>query len=131
AAWLASFPSATVMRLNPLGSTDAVELANALSCEGQLAPEAAAALAGRAGGNPLHLRELIGMLRARGELIETSEGLQLAGNVSLPPSLQAILAARLDALGAEEKVCLQHVTVLGDAATADQVEALGLPDAGR
>ena len=130
-AWLASFQSATVLRLNPLGSTDAVELANALSCEGRLAPDAAIALAGRAGGNPLHLRELIGMLRARGELVETPDGLQLAGNVSVPPSLQAILAARLDALGVDEKLCLQHVAVLGDCASTEQVESLGLPAAGQ
>jgi class 3 adenylate cyclase/tetratricopeptide (TPR) repeat protein len=130
-AWLASFPSATVMRLNPLGATDAVELANALACESRLTESAAAVLAGRAGGNPLHLRELIGMLKARGELIETPAGFELAGNVSLPPSLHAILAARLDALAPEEKLGLQHVAVLGDAATSAQVEALGQPDAMR
>ncbi|MHB8669696.1 MAG: adenylate/guanylate cyclase domain-containing protein [Acidimicrobiales bacterium] len=131
--WLAHFPSATTVRLDPLASTDATVLAQALVTEGCLAPAAADALVLRAGGNPLHLRELVAMVRSRGGLVPAAEEgrWELAGDLSLPPSLHAILAARLDALAPAEKQCVQMVAVLGDSASAAQLEALGVADGAR
>ena len=48
---------------------------------------------------------------------------------SVPATLQALLAARLDALDPVHKLAVQHVAVIGEAATAEQVSALGTLEA--
>ena len=53
--WLGHFPSASTVRVSPLGRGDATALANALVPERPLGPSAAAALVDRAGGNPLYV----------------------------------------------------------------------------
>lgn len=129
--WLARFPSATTVRLDPLAPTEAAALAQALVAEGCLGPAAVDALVLRAGGNPLHLRELVAMVRSQGGLAPGAEDgrWELAGDLALPPSLHAILAARLDALAPSEKHCVQMVAVLGDSASLAQLEALGVAEA--
>jgi class 3 adenylate cyclase len=128
--WLSSFPSATTVRLSPLGTNDARALADALVPDLPLGAEAAASLVERSGGNPLYLRELVNVVRAQGGLVAKEGEHDLAGGVALPPSLRAVLAARLDALPVDDKAALQHVAVLGDAAREDHVHALGLENAG-
>jgi class 3 adenylate cyclase/tetratricopeptide (TPR) repeat protein len=125
--WLARFPAASTVRVSPLGRSEATALANALVAERPLGPAAAATLVDRTGGNPLYVRELMAMVQHRGGLVADDGHYELATGLALPPSLQAILAARLDALGPAEKAALQHVAVLGDGATDAQVAHLGLP----
>ena len=127
--WLGHFPSASTVRVSPLGRDEATALANALVPERPLGPSAAAALVDRAGGNPLYVRELIAMVHHQGGLVADNGHYELAAGLALPPSLHAILAARLDALGATEKTAVQHVAVLGNGATDAQVERLGLVEA--
>jgi tetratricopeptide (TPR) repeat protein len=129
--WLGRFPVASTVRVSPLGRGDATALANALIPERPLGPAAAATLVDRAGGNPLYVRELMAMVRHHDGLVVDDGHYELAAGLSLPPSLQAILAARLDALGAAEKAALQHVAVIGNGATEAQVEQLGLAEADR
>jgi class 3 adenylate cyclase len=128
--WLSRFPSASTVRVSPLGRGDATALANALVPDRPLGPSAAAALVDRAGGNPLYVRELIAMVQHQGGLVADDGHYELAAGLALPPSLQAILAARLDALGATEKIAVQHVAVLGNGATDAQVEHLGPAEVG-
>jgi class 3 adenylate cyclase len=120
AAWLSAFAAATVVRLEPLGAADATALATALVPLNPLDPGDVAAAVERSAGNPLYLRELVAMA-----------GTVRGGTAGLPPTLQAILAARLDALDPTEKVALQHVAVIGAAATLEQVEGLGPPGVSR
>jgi predicted ATPase len=54
-----------------------------------------------AGGNPLYLEQLIAFLREGG----TSD--------AVPPSLEALIASRLDLLDAEEQDLLQRAAVVG------------------
>src|SRR4029077_10141681 len=63
--WLAAFTGATTLRLDPLAPADAAALATALAREVPLAADAAELLAAQAGGNPLPLRELVRLVRAR------------------------------------------------------------------
>jgi class 3 adenylate cyclase/tetratricopeptide (TPR) repeat protein len=127
--WLGRFPAATSVRLAPLRRADAATLAAAFVPEMPLADEAAAFLAERAGGNPLYLRELVGMAQARGLFVDDGGCFRLAAHEAIPATLQAILAARLDALEPRQKLCLQHVAVLGEAATPERVAQLGSPQA--
>jgi tetratricopeptide (TPR) repeat protein len=124
--WLDCFRLATTVRLEPLSPADSATMVEALA-RGALPPATVAALAVRGGGNPLHLRELVAMVRGhpgQGETQRAGAGDPFAG-LGLPPTLQAILAARLDALPPVYKQCLQNVAVLGELATEDQVRVLG------
>jgi class 3 adenylate cyclase/tetratricopeptide (TPR) repeat protein len=123
--WLARFPDATSVRLAPLRRADAATLAGAFVPEMPLATEAAEFLAERAGGNPLYLRELVAMALTRGLFVEAGGCYRLAAHEAIPATLQAMLAARLDALEPRQKLGLQHVAVLGEAATAERVAQLG------
>ena len=111
--WLGRFPAATTLRLAPLGQADAVSLAGAFVGDKPLAPEAANFLVERAGGNPLYLRELARMARAGGCLVDDGDCYRLDSAASVPATLQALLAARLDAVGPTPKLVFQHAAVLG------------------
>jgi class 3 adenylate cyclase/tetratricopeptide (TPR) repeat protein len=125
--WLARFPGATTVRLGPLGRTEAAALAGALACDKPLSADAAEFFAARGGGNPLYVRELVAMARTRGALVDEGDCYGLTADASVPATLQALLAARLDALDPGQKLVVQHVAVLGDAAEAEQIVALGVP----
>jgi tetratricopeptide (TPR) repeat protein len=129
--WVTRFPGATTVRLAPLSRLDAVTLAGAFVCDKPLSAEAADFVVDRAGGNPLYLREIVTMARAGGSLVDDGDQYGLtAQSAAIPATLQALLAARLDALEPTLKLGLQHVAVVGDAATVEQVAALGSHDAG-
>jgi len=123
--WLSRFPAATTVRLGPLSRSDAAALADAFVCDKPLTPAAADFFVDRANGNPLYLREMVNMARDRGALVDDGDSYELTGQAAIPVTLQALLAARLDALEPGQKVVLQHVAVLGDAASGEQVAALG------
>ena len=123
--WLGRFPAATTVRVEPLSHADAVVLAQSFVCDKPLDPEAARFLVDRARGNPLYLRELVAMSRARGSLVDDGDRYSLTAHGAIPATLQALLAARLDALEPAQKLGLQHVAVIGEPASVEQVVALG------
>jgi class 3 adenylate cyclase/tetratricopeptide (TPR) repeat protein len=127
--WLTSFPSATTVRLPPLSRPDSTELVEALFAgDKPLADDAAAFLVDRANGNPLYLRELVSMAKGQALLVDTGPAYRLQDRASIPATVQALLAARLDALSPAYKLAVQHMAVLGET-TADHVAALGTSDA--
>ncbi|MGD0380708.1 MAG: adenylate/guanylate cyclase domain-containing protein [Acidimicrobiales bacterium] len=126
--WLTAFPAATTVRLGPLSRPDAVALADGFACEKPLSGEAADFLVERANGNPLYLRELVSMARTQGLLVDDGDRYQLTAHGAIPATLQALLAARLDALDPEQKLVLQHAAVMGGA-TAAHLSTLGSPNA--
>ena len=76
-------------------------------------------VAERSEGNPLYAEEIVRMLIDRGILRATEssrwELAQPVEQVELPRSIQALIAARLDTLPAEEKALLQDAAVVGRA----------------
>ena len=67
-------------------------------------------------GNPLFAEEMVRMLVDRGALRFADGHWELAhdvGSIDIPPSVQAVLAARLDTLPAEEKRVAQDAAVVG------------------
>ena len=89
--------------LAPLSDEETARLISALSERPLLEAELQSALLDRAGGNPLYAEQYVRMLAER----ETS------GELALPETVQGIIAARLDALAADEKVLLQDAAVIG------------------
>jgi class 3 adenylate cyclase/tetratricopeptide (TPR) repeat protein len=127
--WLSRFPAATTVRLGPIAPADAIALADAMLPDAPLNRETASTLARQAGGNPLAVRELVRMVSDQGGLVKRGDAFCLVEGLALPPTLHAIVAARLDALPPAEKMALQQVAVLGDAVTEDEVAALFEGDA--
>src|SRR5205085_4737453 len=116
---LVRLPGSTTVRLAPLSPTDSEALVTALVPSGAEPGAEITSLVERGTGNPLYLRELVAVVCANGH-----------GAASLPPTLQAILAARLDALPSDQKGAIQRVSVLGDVAREQQVAMLGLGEPG-
>jgi class 3 adenylate cyclase/tetratricopeptide (TPR) repeat protein len=88
--WGSESAGAVLLRLDPLTVEDSTRLVRHASA-GRIGESEAAAIARRTGGNPFFIVETTGMLLGSGE------GGQGA-RPSLPPTVQAIVGARLDAL---------------------------------
>ena len=113
--WLSSFPTASTVRLSPLSMDDAALLAAAW----RPAPLMSDQLLKMSAGNPLFLRELLVLAsQMTGDEVKRRR---------LPASLRAVLAARLDSLAVSDRGALQDLAVIGDAATVEQLIALGGP----
>jgi class 3 adenylate cyclase/tetratricopeptide (TPR) repeat protein len=70
----------------------------------------------RTGGNPFFIEEIVQSLIGAGALVGEPGAYRLVGRlsqVSVPPTVQAIIAARLDRLGDREKNVLQTAAVIG------------------
>jgi class 3 adenylate cyclase/tetratricopeptide (TPR) repeat protein len=90
-AWGAGAANHSTLRLEPLSAEDAVELVRQAG-GGRIAETEAAEIAARAGGNPFFIVETTGML------LRPDGAPPLPQGQSLPPTVQAVVAARLDAL---------------------------------
>ena len=90
-SWGSSSGNAVLIRLDPLSTEEAIRLVRHAG-GGQIGDVQAAEIAVRAGGNPYFIIETTGMLM--------SDGLQAfpSSRVSIPPTVQAVVGARLDAL---------------------------------
>ena len=85
----------------------------------------------RSGGNPFFIEEVVQSLVGAGALVGEPGAYRLVGRLSqvtVPPTVQAIIAARLDRLGDREKRVLQTAAVIGPEFTQAVLErALDLP----
>ena len=67
-------------------------------------------------GNPLFVEEMLGMLIDDGLLRREDDGWQPVSDLAdltVPPTIQLLLAARLDRLEAEERPCIERGAVEG------------------
>jgi class 3 adenylate cyclase/tetratricopeptide (TPR) repeat protein len=73
-------------------------------------------IAAAAEGNPLYLEQIVSML-VETKAIERVDGRWLAraggGALAIPPTVQALVAARLDALGSDERQVIEPASVIG------------------
>jgi hypothetical protein len=96
----------TTVRLAPLGDADTGGLLAMLLAHHGLPTEVEPGLLGRVAGNPLFAEEYVRMLRDRGDAA--------ALHAAPPPTgVHAIVAARLDALPADERAVLDDAAVVG------------------
>jgi class 3 adenylate cyclase len=102
---------ATTVALEPL---DAVESAQLVSALGDVTDALHARIVAAAEGNPLFLEEMLALVRASPD-----------GNVDVPPTIQALLAARLDQLEPRERSVLERGSVEGRIFHRGAVAALG------
>jgi class 3 adenylate cyclase/tetratricopeptide (TPR) repeat protein len=109
----------TFLNLDPLDA-DAVAALAAELLGPDVDPALVAILRERSGGNPFFVEELAALLRESGPDVAAAS-IQ-AGR--LPATLRGLVSARLDALGAAERVVLEDCAVVGAAGSVDAVRAL-------
>jgi class 3 adenylate cyclase/tetratricopeptide (TPR) repeat protein len=109
--------------LLPLTRDEARALARQLL--GADAPEALVhAVVERSEGNPLFAEQLVATLRDRGLLIDGRWAGDRDADLAIPPTIQALLAARLDTLEPAARSALGVAAVEGRRFTVDNVAAL-------
>jgi predicted ATPase len=95
------------LRLEPLGEADVDEL-----IAERVPAELRERLARAAGGNPLFIAEMLAMAS------------EAEGEVGVPPTLQALLAARLDQLEQSEREVLERAAIEGEVFHRGSVQSL-------
>jgi predicted ATPase/DNA-binding SARP family transcriptional activator len=103
-AWAADTDRAACIQLTPLGEDSATALLDSVSSGQRMAPSTRARLIGTAGGNPLYLEQLTVSLSEQG-------GSDI--RLELPPTIQALLAARLQRLGPGASSALARAAIVG------------------
>jgi class 3 adenylate cyclase/tetratricopeptide (TPR) repeat protein len=102
-SWGSSSGNAVLVRLDPLSTEESIELVRHAGGD-QIDEAESAAIAERAGGNPYFIIETTGMLM--------TDGAGAAGGAaSLPPTVQAVVSARLDALPARLRDLARRASV--------------------
>jgi hypothetical protein len=120
-AWSGGKPNATSVLLEPLGESDAADLLWNLVDPGIVGESTATRILRVAEGNPLFVEELVAMLAASddGHLPET-----------VPPTIHALIAARLDRLTDPARAVIEAAAVEGKEFGRERLEALVEDDVG-
>jgi predicted ATPase/class 3 adenylate cyclase len=125
--WGANRTNAERLHLEPLGAEASERLLDAVRGASALPPAVRARIATAAEGNPLYLEEIVGMLIDAGHLVEVHATWQAAGDIEglvVPPSVRALLSARIDALPPEERGVAERASVVGRVFEAAAVREL-------
>ena len=116
AGWGAAVPNATTIRLDPLTEEESERLIESLLGRAPLGAEVRARIRSVAEGNPLFVEEILRMLVDR-EVLRRDDGRWIAAgdlsSIDLPPTIGALLGARLEALTAGERAVIQRAAVVG------------------
>ncbi len=126
---LSRAPGAQTIALAPLSDPETTALVSQLLGPDTSVGGLATLVAGRAAGNPFFAEEIVrdlaerGVLRGhRGAYVSTAE----VAEVSVPATLQATIAARIDRLGPAAKRTLSAAAVIGTRFSRDLLETLGV-----
>jgi class 3 adenylate cyclase/tetratricopeptide (TPR) repeat protein len=123
--------NSSTLRLEALPDEAASRLIDALSGGSQLPDAVRSRIATAAEGNPLFVEELLAMLVDEGVLQFVDGRWQVAGDLNqltIPPTIHALLAARLDRLSTGEREVAARASVVGRVFEPDAVAALSPPD---
>jgi class 3 adenylate cyclase/tetratricopeptide (TPR) repeat protein len=126
-AWGGGKRSATTLQLEALSEPESDELVLNLLGKTDVPAEFRARVAHAAEGNPLFVEELVAKLIHDGFLQRADDGWSAVGDLrelAIPSTIQALLAARLDSLGAEERTVIESAAVEGKTFHGGAVSAL-------
>jgi class 3 adenylate cyclase len=114
-AWGGARRDASTLELEALSSDAAVGMLGQLLA-GELPDQVSQMVVRQAEGNPFFVEELVGSLIDQGLLTRANGGWsisELPAGFTVPDSVQAVLAARIDHLPPAEKAALQAASVIG------------------
>ena len=123
--------NATTILLEPLGAEDSVQLIGNLVEDASLAETVQRRIGETAEGNPLFVEELVAMLVDQGVLRREGEQWQAAEDlrsITVPPSISALVAARLDHLQPLERDLIGRASVVGKTFQRAAVAELSPPE---
>jgi class 3 adenylate cyclase/ketosteroid isomerase-like protein len=115
------------LHLSGLDAGETAELAANVLGATRLPDDLLRRLPASTGGNPLFVRELIGMLAHDGVLVSEPAGWRLTIDVdaiTVPPTIHALLASRLERLDAADRRILELASVIGTDFSLGTVRAL-------
>jgi predicted ATPase/class 3 adenylate cyclase len=114
--WMSGKANSTLIALAPLTDEESEGLISNLVGGAELAPEVRSRIADVAEGNPLFVEETLRMLVDDG-VLQLSQGrwaiVEDLSRISIPPTIQALLTARLDRLEVNERAVIQRASVVG------------------
>ena len=128
--WGESSGPSTTVRLEPLDDAACDRLIAELLGEPQPDLDVRDHVAATAEGNPLFVEQLISMLIDDGRLVQEDGRWVAVGDLTtmnMPPGIHALLAARLERLGADECAVLGRAAVMGQVFYVGAIEALASP----
>jgi class 3 adenylate cyclase len=117
--WAAGDGVATTFILDRLSDTSANELIEELRPQG-IGEKVRNEIVARAEGNPLFIEQMLALLR--------EPGFGRGTDILIPPTIQALIAARLDRLPLDELSVIGAASVIGQEFWPDAVEALSSRD---
>ncbi|MET0561645.1 MAG: AAA family ATPase, partial [Gaiellaceae bacterium] len=128
--WGGGKPNATSILLEPLDDV-AVKVLIENLLGGEIDSSVFRSLRDAGEGNPLFVEELLAML-VDADLLEQRNGHWGAvgdiGRISPPPTIHALLAARLDRLAPEDRAVLERAAVIGKLFSREALVGLGAED---
>jgi predicted ATPase/class 3 adenylate cyclase/DNA-binding winged helix-turn-helix (wHTH) protein len=128
--WSGGKLNATSILLEPLAPDESRELVANLLSRGHLPSDEAGRIAAACEGNPLFVEELLAML-IDDRLLQQEDGrwtlVEAPGELPVPPTIHALLAARLERLPEEERALLARISVEGTVFHREAVRELAPP----
>ena len=127
AGWGGGKLNATTILLETLPADATGRLIDALPGGPSLPGALRQRIAAAAEGNPLFVEELMAMLVDDGVVRPANGGWEAVGDIddlTIPPTIQALLAARLDRLSADERHVAERASVVGRVFEPEAVAAL-------
>jgi len=125
--WAGDKPSTKTIPLEPLDEQESERLVENLLGSAELGAGIPTRIAEAAEGNPLFVEEMLSMLIDDGLLVR-SDGRWVAAcdlsAVPVPPTIRAVLAARLDRLAPSERGAIERASVVGKGFSLGAVSAL-------
>ena len=125
--WGGGVSNATSILLEPLTADETVELVADLIGDPEVASDVSARVSEAAEGNPLFVEEMVAMLIDDGYLVREDDRWIAAGDLSevkVPPTVQALIAARLDRLAPLERAVLERAAIIGKVFAAASIRSL-------
>jgi tetratricopeptide (TPR) repeat protein len=115
--WGSTSGNAVMLRLDPLSPDESIHLVRHAG-SGHIADPEAVEIAQRAGGNPFFIIETTGMLMPNGD------GARPTSRRALPPTVQAVVSARLDALPSRLRELARRASVFMYAFDFEELAAI-------
>ena len=114
----------TQLRLDPLGGESAAAMLTALLGDGAELKIIKRLIIERTGGNPFFMEEVVQALFDQGALMRNGavKVVRPLSQLRLPPTVQGVLASRIDRLSAAQKRLLQTLAVIGREAPFGLIE---------